>query len=90
MLLLKAIKLKPDYTSAYINLGSLIFEDLEDAEKGLEYLLKALDFNIEEDSILKVLYLNLINIYTKLENLEEAENYKNKLGKIECENISKE
>lgn len=78
----KAIKLKPDYTSAYINLGSLIFEDLDDAEKGLEYLIKAMDLNIEDNITLEVLYKNLINVYTKLENTEKAAYYKIKLDDL--------
>ena len=80
---LEAIKLKPDYTSAYINLGSLTFLDLGDAEKGLEYLLIAMELNIEDNVILKVLYKNLINVYTKLENIEKVEYYKLKLANLE-------
>ena len=78
----EAIKLNPDFSRAYINMGTITIIDGE-TEKGLEYLLKAMEFPIEDEFILSVLYEDLIKVYTKLENLKEAAYFKLKLANLE-------
>jgi len=71
----EAIKIKPDFTNAYINIAAVTINQEGDIKKGIEMLNKALENNNDKDS-LSLIYQNLSRVYHRTCEFELAEYYK--------------
>ena len=76
----EAIKIKPDYTNAYINIAAVTINDEGDIKKGIEMLNKALENNSDKNS-LSLIYQNLSRVYHRTFEYDLAEYYKKKFIK---------
>jgi len=71
----EAIKIKPDFTNAYINIAAVTINQEGDIKKGIEMLNKALENNNDKNS-LSLIYQNLSRVYHRTCEYDLAEYYK--------------
>ncbi len=71
----EAIKIKPDFTNAYINIAAVTINKEGDIKKGIEMLNKALETNKDKES-LSLIYQNLSRVYHRTCEYDLAEYYK--------------
>ena len=71
----EVIKIKPDYTNAYINIAAVTINKEGDIKKGIEMLNKALENNNDKES-LSLIYQNLSRVYHRTYEYDLAEHYK--------------
>ena len=70
----EAIKIKPDFTNAYINIAAVTINKQGDIKKGIEMLNKALENNNDKES-LSLIYQNLSRVYHRTCEYDLAEYY---------------
>ena len=76
----EAIKIKPDFTNAYINIAAVTINKEGDIKKGIEMLNKALENNNDKES-LSLIYQNLSRVYHSTYEYDLADYYKKKFIK---------
>jgi tetratricopeptide (TPR) repeat protein len=71
----EAVKIKPDYTDAYNNIAAITINQDGDYKAGIEMLKKAID-TCPDDKSLTLVYLNLTQLYKRLQEFALADYYK--------------
>jgi len=71
----EVIKLKPDFSNAYINIAAVTINQEGDIKKGIEMLTKALENNNDKNT-LSLIYQNLSRVYHRTLEYDLAEYYK--------------